>query len=144
MYTYYSSFAFIGVSLLATGSWMQSWLSVLGATSILHHAKYYENYPGRELVQIADRTAAHVVGFRALWDLSNVEITPENSMAVMACYTMFAYVAVVYHTYLRNQDRWTLHSTIHYIGAISLWLLHQLQYNKTLYCLRECGFLTAY
>lgn len=124
MYTYYSSFAFLAVSLLTAGSWMQPYLSVLSATSILHHAKFYQNYPGRRIVQWVDRGLAHLVGFRAMYDLSTTAITNANQWMIYTTYVCFFYVAMVYHGRLRHIDDWPLHKSIHVIGAFGLWLLY--------------------
>lgn len=125
MFTYYSSFAFLLVSLFAHGSWMQPYLSVLSATSVLHHAKYYDNYWGRRWVQFADRCVAHVVGFRALYEGMSIPITDENRINLILCNLCFAYVGAVYYTRLRWIDDWNLHKSIHIMGSLGLWLLYQ-------------------
>lgn len=125
MYTYYSSFAFLAVSLAAAGSWMQPYCSVLSATSILHHSKFYQNYPGRKWVQMVDRMMAHIVGLRALYEASTVEITERNKYYIYTCYFCFAYVAAIYHGHLRHQDNWPLHKSIHIVASAGLWLLYK-------------------
>lgn len=125
MYTYYSSFAFLAVSLLTPGSWMQPYLSVLSATSILHHAKFYQNYLGRRWVQLADRAVAHVVGFRALYEVSQVDITQNNRYLIAFCYMCFAYSAMIYHGRLRHMDDWNLHKTLHVVSSLGLYALYR-------------------
>lgn len=125
MYTYYSSFAFLAVSLAAAGSWMQPYLSVLSATSILHHSKFYQNYPGRRWVRMIDRAMAHLVGFRALYEVSTVQITAANRYLIYTCYFCFAYVAAIYHGHLRHNDNWPLHKSIHIVASFGLWLLYK-------------------
>lgn len=125
MYTYYSSFAFLAVSLIAQGSWLQPYLSVLCATSILHHAKFYQDYWGRGWVQFVDRCVAHVVGVRAMYESLNTPMTDQNRWSLILCNTCFAYVAAVYYGRLRWVDDWNLHKSIHIIGALGLWLLYE-------------------
>lgn len=132
MYTYYSSFAFLAVSLMTAGSWMQPYLSVLSATSILHHAKFYQNYPGRSIVQTLDRGMAHLVGFRALYDASHIAITEANRWYIYMCYCCFLYVAVIYHGRLRHVDDWPLHKSIHVVASFGLWLLYKCQHPNKL------------
>jgi hypothetical protein len=125
MFTYYSSFAFLLVSLWANGSWIQPYCSVLCATSVLHHAKFYDDYAGRKWVQFADRCVAHVVGLRAMYESMTTPITDQNKVTLIACQTCFAYVATIYYGRLRWRDDWYLHKTIHVVGSLGLWLLYQ-------------------
>lgn len=138
MYTYYTSFSFLVVSLLTQGSWIQPALSVLSCLSILHHAKYYERYFGRKYVQLADRVVSHAIGVKGMYEVTRIPHTYENAMVLMVLYSCASYVAIVYHRYLRNNDLWLLHKTIHIVSAFALWLLYQMTHNPTLVCQRLC------
>lgn len=140
MYTYYSSFAFVLVSLFTPGSWMQPYLSVLSATSILHHAKFYQNYPGRWIVKLIDRAMAHIVALRALHDATQLVITDTNRMKLYVAYFCLAYVVATYHGRLRYVDDWPLHKSMHVVASIGLWLLYSCEDRNKLaeLCHQQC------
>lgn len=129
MFTYYSSFAFLIVSLFAHGSWIQPYCSVLCATSVLHHAKFYDNYAGRQWVQFADRCIAHIVSVRATYECITIPITDENRIRMYLCNLCFAYVAAIYYGRLRWVDDWNLHKSLHIVGSVGLWLLYEISHR---------------
>lgn len=136
MYTYYTSFLFLLAAFRMAGSWLQTWMSIQACVSILHHAKYYDNYPGKRAVQYVDRFVAHYICIRSFKEALSVPWTQNTYPNLMVFYGCFIYIAVLYHMRLRIIDDWPLHKTVHFAGLIGIMSLYRLLYVQDITCIR--------
>lgn len=136
MYTYYTSFLFLLTSFRTAGSWLQTWLAIQACVSILHHAKYYDDYPGKKMVQYIDRVVGHYIGIRSLIEALSVSWTKYTYPNLIIYYTCLMYMTIVYHCRLRTVDDWPLHKTFHFAGAIGILSLYRILYPFNPTCIQ--------
>lgn len=124
---YYTSFLFGLTSLLTTGSWMQPAFLWLMAFSILNHHNF-ANRKYNVYVNVIDRSIAHYIGARALYDA----VSCQNKMCysgVWAYYVCFIYTIWVYYvkkSYKLPSPYWQRwHATIHFSSCMGCYLLYR-------------------
>lgn len=126
LYTYYTSFLFILTSFVAPTTHMARSLALLSCTSILHHGKFFQQYPGKRTIIFIDRLLAHyitIVSF--IWSLNVCWRMGYNYMYLLGYYFCLIYVVLTYYTYLKYQLDLTVHGTMHIASCIGLYLLFQ-------------------
>lgn len=103
--TYYSSFLFAPVSYFAAlkGIWIVAVpFNLVFGTSILHHGKYFEDYPGKYAVYVVDKVLAHfIVGATATLAMRKMLVVGW-SPALCAYWTGLAWITYVYYIAKRS------------------------------------------
>jgi hypothetical protein len=131
-HTYYTSMLFLVASWRTAGCWLQTWLSLLAVISTLHHAKFFDSYRGKRVVQMLDRGIAHFIAVRCLFVAASVPFNIWTFRYLLTFYGSFVYCSLLYHTILRNfEGIHTLHSSIHIFGIIGILSLHRVAYQAT-------------
>lgn len=128
IYTYYTSFLFLLTSFVAPNPLMTNLLALLSCTSILHHSKFFEQYPGKTLVIITDRTLAHTI--TALSFIQSLKLSIKyhnNSIYLFGYYMCLVYTILIYYVYLKHTIDLNVHATMHMASALGLYLLFQAQ-----------------
>lgn len=134
MRTYYSSFAFLFAGYLCDGSWMKDWLMCQACLSILHHAKFFEEYDGKHAVKWLDRACAHFIFLRTCKDAVTITASVYHAelwFLIWTYYGCMMYIVLMYYGYLRKKNHELLHMTIHFAGAIGCVALHRLGIGTT-------------
>jgi hypothetical protein len=115
--TYYSSFAFGIVALIAFSKkhWIGWLFQVLYGTSVLYHAKYNEEYAGKEILHTIDKTTAHlIVGATILLALIQKKPILLCMFIYWCCLTYITYVYYVAKFSFLPGDEWIpWHASIH-------------------------------
>lgn len=94
-------------------------LALLG-TSILHHAKYYEQFPGKMIVKTLDRILAHAVGLATMY----VAVTHPNPQPILMIvyWSCLTWIIMLYHVSGKSHlpgyawEPW--HASVHVAGAM--------------------------
>lgn len=122
--TYYSAFCLGGVSFFAhlRGHWMCLPFLILYGTSIVHHAKYKEDFPGKYCVYIVDKVIAH---FLVASSMVMALIVEEVMILPMTIYWLgVGWLIYVYYigkqSHLPGDDWIPWHATIHIVASIGI------------------------
>lgn len=126
LYTYYTSFLFIFTSFAAPTVNLEKSLALLSCTSILHHAKFFEQYPGKDTIIFIDRSLAHYITIMSfIWSLNISWRIGHNYLYLTGYYICLSYVILIYYTYLKYNTNFTVHGTMHISSFLGLYLLFQ-------------------
>lgn len=126
IYTYYTSFLFTLTSFIAPTTLMARSLALLSCTSILHHGKFFQMYPGKYTLIFIDRSLAHYITILSfIWSLNISWRTGHNYMYLLGYYVCLLYVILVYYMYLKFTLDLTVHGTMHIASSLGLLLLFQ-------------------
>lgn len=126
LYTYYTSFLFIITSYTAPTANLERSLALLSCTSILHHSKFYQDYPGKNTIIFIDRLLAHYITLMSfIWSLNISWRMGHNYLYLLGYYICLSYVSFTYYTYLKYNTDMTVHGTIHIASCLGLYLLFQ-------------------
>lgn len=128
-YTYYTSLLFMltGLAYRNGGYFLEIPLYFLAWTSAVHHAKFFEMYPGKRMVLFADRSLAHSIAIVSL--KYSLQCTWNFVTMPWLCmyYACLLYTVLIYYMYLIvvHTDLHT-HATIHVSSCLGLWCLRRI------------------
>jgi hypothetical protein len=128
IHTYYSSFLFVFTSFAISDEWFAKSLALLSCTSILHHSKFFEEYPGKRALIFADRSLAHIITLLSFIRSCYIPLnTRHNMFCLYTYYVCLAYVILIYYTYLKYTVDLTVHSTMHMASCVGIYFLFKAQ-----------------
>lgn len=92
----------------------------LACTSILYHAFYFDEYPGKHMLDKSDRILAHVViGYMFL----KVFVTVPSKLNILILSACLCYITYVYYIgnriWQEGTEGYLWHASIHIVGVIA-------------------------
>jgi hypothetical protein len=122
---YYSSFAFAILPFCTDAPVLRGLLSVFAATSVLHHAKKHESYPGRLCVAVLDRVLCHAIAAMCTMQALGLPWTRETSRWLGLYWACLAYLVAVFYvlrlSYGPHGANW--HASVHAASAWGVYCL---------------------
>lgn len=128
-FTYHTSVFFLltGLAYRNGGFAIEIPLYFLTWTSTLHHAKFYEMYPGKRLILYADRLLSNGI---AAVSLKYALQCPWNHLTIpwlIMYYTCLLYTGLLYYLYLIHiHGALKAHATIHISSCLGLLCLRRI------------------
>ena len=123
MKNYYSSFVFAVLPFFIEDRIMRTLMSIFAGTSILHHAKKHETYPGKQTVAVLDKVLVHTIA--AVYTLKALEKTcgqGQWSWLVGVYWLCLGYIISVYYVWRlsfgRHGEAW--HASVHLASAVGV------------------------
>lgn len=123
VYNYYTSFLFGAVALIAQRTpyrSLQLLYQSLYGLSILNHAKYYEDFPGKMLIKNTDKLTAHTIAAVSIFiALTHPRPQPLLMFTFWCC---LAWIGMVYYVLQKSDlpgyewEPW--HASVHVAGAV--------------------------
>lgn len=126
---YYSSFVFAILPFYVGDPILRGLLSVFAGTSILHHAKKHEPYPGRLAVAVIDRILVHAIAAMCTIQAYKTPWTPETSQWLGLYWACLTYITFVFYilrlSHGPNGTNW--HATVHAVSGYGVYCLTRAQ-----------------
>lgn len=119
---YFTSFGFGLVScLFKKRTWLKPALIALMGTSILHHGKSHEQYKGKGIVGVIDRTLAHAVTLGAVHEVSTHPTSIPLNVIYASCLGWITYVyKVSKRCFLPKPRGDKYHASLHGVACLAL------------------------
>lgn len=111
-YTFYTSFLFVIIVYLATG-FLRALFLVLTPVSVLYHAKYYDEYQGKQVVKVVDKALCWLAIAHTLHLSIQVESISHHLVLYWLC---LGFIVAVYCT----TDSWRVHEAIHIACVVGI------------------------
>lgn len=122
---YLSSFVFAVLPFYIDAPLMRGLLSVFAGTSILHHAKKHEDYPGRLAIAVVDRALCHGIAAMTVLQAKDTPWTPNTSPWLGIYWACLTYIVMVFYvlglSHGPNGANW--HATVHAVSAYGIYCL---------------------